>query len=502
VVFSPRGDRLISASADETIRVWDVATTTQIAVMEGHTNDVYDIALSADGQTLVSGSIDRTVRLWDLKTGEQRRVLEGHEAEVWGVAFSPDGRQVLSASSDNTVRAWNVETGEGRVIARHRSRVYKVGSHPDGRRVASCSADRTARITDIETDDALVLDKHLGEVNVLGLAGDGGYLATGSDDGTVRLWDVDTGRSLWRAPALIGDPPKLVTHRGWIEVGSGESAETDGSAWRRAIDEQAVGAAAAPDGSPVCVATARGVQIWDMAAESPTHDREIPAIDRVLALPDGCLVLASGAALLLAADGSLTELATEVTAAEVGRERILLAAGNELRVLDASGTALSSHRASPGATSLNRVGDWLVLGFGEGAIELVPLDDGSNRPGFPFEQVPSSPVVRLIEGPMETVVAGFANGMWGIWDPENGALLYKGQLHGPVVHLLLHKGKLYAASELGQYEVLDVSMFDRDYCDLLREVWDMVTVTWIRGLPVPGEPPGDHPCATPERPRG
>jgi hypothetical protein len=102
---------------------------------------------------------------------------------------------------------------------------------------------------------------------------------------------------------------------------------------------------------------------------------------------------------------------------------------------------------------------------------------------------------------MGTVVAGFANGLWGLWDPENGALLYRGQLHGPVVHLLLQKGKLYAASELGQYDVLDVSMFDRDYCDLLREVWDRVTVTWVGGLPVLGEPPRDHLCSDASRAR-
>ena len=142
------------------------------------------------------------------------------------------------------------------------------------------------------------------------------------------------------------------------------------------------------------------------------------------------------------------------------------------------------------------MGQWVVLGFEEGAIELVPPDAKTPRPRFPFEQVPSSPVVRLTEGPMGTVVAGFANGLWGIWDIHNGALLYKNQLHGPVVHLLLQQGKLYAASELGQYSVLDVSMFDRDYCDLLREVWKMVPVTWASGLPVVSEPPGDHHCQT------
>jgi WD40 repeat protein/serine/threonine protein kinase len=500
-VFTPRGERLITASADETIRVWDVATATQRAVLQGHTNDVYDVALASDGKTLVSGSIDRTVRLWNPETGEQLRTFEGHEAEVWGVAFSPDGRRVYSSSSDKTVRVWDVESGEGRVIARHGSRVYKVEPHPDGRRVASCSADGTARITDTLTDESIALDGHLGEVNVLRIAGDGAKVATGSDDGTVRIWEADTGRGWWRAPALIGDPPRLITHQGWIDVASSSPAETGDSAWRRAIDERTVGAAAASTASLVCIATDSGLQLWDTDEDELVRELDLPQIERVLALPGGCLVLAEGEAVMLGAAGAPRELATEVTAVDLVGDRPHLAAGKHVLVLDPSGERLATHPVSADATALSRVGDWLVLGYEDGAIELAPLDSSASRPRFPFEEIPSSPVVRLTEGPMGTVVAGFADGLWGIWDPNNGALLYRAQLHGPVVHLLLKKGKLYAASELGQYAVLDVSMFDRDYCDLLREVWDRVTVTWAGGLPVLGEPPRDHPCRNPVRPR-
>jgi len=64
-----------------------------------------------DGKPVVSASGDETVRLWGAATGAAHRTLEGHSSTVWAVAFSPDGKLVASASADKTVRLWDVVTG-------------------------------------------------------------------------------------------------------------------------------------------------------------------------------------------------------------------------------------------------------------------------------------------------------------------------------------------------------------------------------------------------------
>jgi hypothetical protein len=55
----------VSASSDQTVRLWDVASGQEVAHLPSHTSYIWSLAFSPDGQTLVSGSGDSTVRLWD-----------------------------------------------------------------------------------------------------------------------------------------------------------------------------------------------------------------------------------------------------------------------------------------------------------------------------------------------------------------------------------------------------------------------------------------------------
>jgi WD40 repeat protein len=61
--------------------------------------------VSPDGSRAATASADKTVRLWDLSSGESR-LLGEHEDEAVSVAFSPDGKRVLSGSRDGTARLW------------------------------------------------------------------------------------------------------------------------------------------------------------------------------------------------------------------------------------------------------------------------------------------------------------------------------------------------------------------------------------------------------------
>jgi hypothetical protein len=100
----------------------------------------------------------------------------------------------------------------------------------------------------------------------------------------------------------------------------------------------------------------------------------------------------------------------------------------------------------------------------------------------------------MVEGPEGTLIAGYANGLVGIWSLANGARLEHDRLHGPVTNLLRRGSRLYAATELGEHLVLDLSVFDTSYCELMRRVWEAVPVVWERGVLVLRPPPDGHRC--------
>ena len=109
---SPDGTRIVSASYDNTLRIWDADTGTCQRVLQGHTNPVSGCAVSPDGTRIVSASSDNTLRIWDADTGTCQLVLQGHTHSVLGCAVSPDGTRIVSASYDNTLRIWDADTGE------------------------------------------------------------------------------------------------------------------------------------------------------------------------------------------------------------------------------------------------------------------------------------------------------------------------------------------------------------------------------------------------------
>ena len=75
---------MVTASDDQTARLWDAATGKALVTLEGHTDSVMSAAFSPDGTRVVTASDDQTARLWDAATGKALVTLEGHRVGSLG----------------------------------------------------------------------------------------------------------------------------------------------------------------------------------------------------------------------------------------------------------------------------------------------------------------------------------------------------------------------------------------------------------------------------------
>ena len=192
VAFSPDSRLLASGSADNTIKLWDVASGALKQTLSGHEATVQSVAFSPDGRLLASGSWDGTTKLWDVASGAEKQTLKGHEGSVYSAAFSPDGRLLASGSEDRTIRLWDVASGalKQTLSGGHQGGVLSVAFSPDRGVVASGSYDNTIKLWDVLTAaEKQTLSGHQREVYSVAFSPDGRLLASGSNDNTIKLWE-------------------------------------------------------------------------------------------------------------------------------------------------------------------------------------------------------------------------------------------------------------------------------------------------------------------------
>jgi WD40 repeat protein len=205
VAFSPDGTRIASGSADNTVRLWDVAKEQQIGQPLQHEDWVNSVAFSPDGTRIASGAAT-SVRLWDTATGQQIGEPLRHDDTVLSVAYSPDGTRIASASYDKTVRLWDVATAQQIGILRgHESAARAVAFRPNGSHLVS-SSKGSIRLWDTSWQPLL---GHTDRAWA-NYFDDGHRIGSGSWDKTVRWWDAATGRPLGPPLRVNDDDVKVL----------------------------------------------------------------------------------------------------------------------------------------------------------------------------------------------------------------------------------------------------------------------------------------------------
>jgi WD40 repeat protein/serine/threonine protein kinase len=246
--FLPNGERILTASIDNTVGQWDAATGSedQARVLK-HPNAVTSLAVSPDGSQALTACADKIVRLWDVNRATVVRTLSLGDIATTEVAFSPDGRRGMTATADNRLRLWDLATGNeisppgekkgafldlsattllvwsaafsadgdrlltvggaeahlwdalaGKQLMSFspQSAVSSVHFSNTGDRLVTGSWDNAARIWNAASGAALMKlgGVHTRFVNASVFSPDGTKVLTASDDKTVRMWDAATGK--------------------------------------------------------------------------------------------------------------------------------------------------------------------------------------------------------------------------------------------------------------------------------------------------------------------
>ncbi len=214
--FSPNNDLLLSASEDNTAKLWKLDGTL-LTTYEGHKAGVWAVNFNDAQSRVITASWDKTLKIWDIK-GKLLKTLVGHQDNVWEVEYAPQDRIIASASWDRTIKLWTPEGDLITTLTGHSDRVWGIDFNSDGTILASASWDKTIKLWDVE--QSLIqkkpvllatLEGHTGSVNNVDFSPDDKTIVSASDDETLILWDVSDPTKPRKKKTLVGHEDRVTS---------------------------------------------------------------------------------------------------------------------------------------------------------------------------------------------------------------------------------------------------------------------------------------------------
>ena len=200
VKFYLNGDRIISASGDKSIKLWDPKTGQCMTSLDGHTSIVYCLSVCTDGSTIISSSADRTIKCWSLLS--QKNTFTTNESAGWveSLLFHPKLKYTaVYGTSEAQLRKIDCELGN--VSAWHSSNnwhkqgITALAFNTTGTHLFTGSRDNTIKAWSFHEGIVLfTINAHSRTVNSLSFAENfngSNVIISGSRDGSIKITDVD-----------------------------------------------------------------------------------------------------------------------------------------------------------------------------------------------------------------------------------------------------------------------------------------------------------------------
>jgi WD40 repeat protein len=198
--FNAKGDRILSAGTDGTIRTW--TTSGQLlAKFMAHPSGIRRMAVHPNTRRIITVGQENLVRIWTLE-GRRLAQLNPAQGQLTSIRISMNGQKLLTAGSDGSIKVWTLS---GNLITRYQSgqgRVNSVSFSPDNQLFVTAGSDgslKTWTITGGLQNQWSSRDQPQA-LNSVSFSPTEQRLVSAGEDGIIRLWS-STGQTLnqWRA---------------------------------------------------------------------------------------------------------------------------------------------------------------------------------------------------------------------------------------------------------------------------------------------------------------
>ena len=222
-IFNNKNDLLVSASRDRTIKIWKLDPNSSCFKLDKCIyieDQVFNIALSPNNQIIASDTRSGKIKLWDL-SGKLIAPLDGHPNErINDLNFSPNGQIIASAGADQCIKLWSTENYNCIDTLTEKDSVYAV-NFVDNQTIVSGTGEGMVSVWNLDTKKPIPIGRHKAAITRLAVNQDSKIIASASCDHTIAIWDI-------QAPRLESEPLKILEgHENHVSNVSFNPAITD-----------------------------------------------------------------------------------------------------------------------------------------------------------------------------------------------------------------------------------------------------------------------------------
>jgi len=239
IKYNAEGDLLFTCSKDHIINVWFSHNGERLGTYEGNNGSVWTVDVDSQSKYLISGAADNTLRLWEVATGKQLFKWEFPTA-VKRVAWSEDDRLILAVTEQRMGYQGAIRVFEiNREDPTDQDEIPLSEFNPIGSKATVASFSYTSdlilaghesgkiAVFDIKTGEEVLTNQraHMESVTDLQLSKDRSYFITSSKDKTAKIHDTKT-LDVLKTFATEGplNSASITPLRPYVIVGGGQEA--------------------------------------------------------------------------------------------------------------------------------------------------------------------------------------------------------------------------------------------------------------------------------------